>query len=206
MHIADGVLSAPVLISGIALSIAGVGYGLQRLDYERIPQVAVLSSAFFVASLIHLPIGFSSVHLVLNGLLGLILGWVAFPALAIALFLQAILFGFGGISTLGINVFNLALPAILCFYLFHHAARHARRESLQFLCGFLAGALAIIFSTCLIALSLFWSGEEFIGVIRLVLIAHIPVMIVEGIITGFIVVFLQQVRPELLTIPVASCH
>jgi len=206
MHIADGVLSAPVLISGIALSIAGIGYGLQRLDYERIPQVAVLSSAFFVASLIHLPIGFSSVHLVLNGLLGLILGWVAFPALAIALFLQAILFGFGGISTLGINVFNLALPAILCFYLFHHAARHTRRESLQFLCGFLAGALAIIFSTCLIALSLFWSGEEFIGVIRLVLIAHIPVMIVEGIITGFIVVFLQQVRPELLTIPVASCH
>ncbi len=205
MHIADGVLSAPVLITGIALSIAGVGYGLQRLDYERIPQVAVLSSAFFVASLIHLPIGFSNIHLILNGLLGLILGWAAFPALAIALFLQAILFGFGGISSLGVNVFNMALPAILCFYLCHHAARRAQHESLQFLYGFLAGSLAIIFSTCLIALSLFLSGEGFIRLIQLMFLAHIPVMIVEGIITGFIIVFLQQVRPELLAAPVPSC-
>lgn len=205
MHIADGVLSAPVLITGIALSLAGVGYGLQRIDYERIPQVAVLSSAFFVASLIHLPIGFSNIHLILNGLLGLILGWAAFPALAIALFLQAILFGFGGISSLGVNVFNMALPAILCFYLCHHAARRAQRESLQFLYGFLAGSLAIVFSTCLIALSLFLSGEGFIRIIQLMFLAHIPVMVVEGIITGFIIVFLQQVRPELLAAPVPSC-
>jgi cobalt/nickel transport system permease protein len=205
MHIADGVLSVPVLMTGMVFSVAGVGYGLQRLDNERIPQVAVLSAAFFVASLIHLPIGFSSVHLVLNGLLGIILGWAAFPALAIALFLQVILFGFGGISALGVNIFNMAFPAVITFYLCNHAARHAQHEYLQFLFGFIAGSLAILLSTLLIALSLFLSGEGFIGVIQLIFIAHFPVMIVEGVMTGFIVVFLRQVRPELLTTPVL-CH
>lgn len=202
MHIADGVLSAPVLFSGAVFSIAGIGYSLQRLDYERIPQVAVLSSAFFVASLIHLPIGFSSVHLVLNGLVGLILGWAAFPALAIALFLQAILFGFGGISSLGVNIFNMAIPALICFFCCHRVIQHTRSETWQFLFGFIAGALAILLSTCLIGLTLWLSGEGFLYIIQLMFIAHLPVMLVEGVITGFTIVFLQQVRPELLTSPI----
>ena len=70
MHISEGVLSAPVLATGAALTAAGCGIGLKKLDYDRVPQVAILTSAFFVASLIHVPIGPSSVHLVLNGLMG----------------------------------------------------------------------------------------------------------------------------------------
>ena len=85
MHISEGVLSAPVLISGAVIAAAGVGIGMKKLDYDRIPQVAVLSSAFFVASLVHVPIGPSSVHLILNGLLGLLLEWISFPAILIAL-------------------------------------------------------------------------------------------------------------------------
>lgn len=46
---------------------------------ESIPKVGVLSSAFFVATLIHVPVGPSSIHLVLNGLMGVMLGWAAFP-------------------------------------------------------------------------------------------------------------------------------
>jgi len=78
MHIVDGALSAPVLAGGAALAVAGVAYGLRRMDYDRLPQVGVLSAAFFVASYIHLPLGFSSVHLILNGLIGLALGWPRF--------------------------------------------------------------------------------------------------------------------------------
>ena len=83
MHISEGVLSAPVLVTGAALTVAGVAVGLKKMDYEKIPQVAVLTSAFFVASLIRVPVGPSAVHLVLNGLLGLILGWAAFPAILV---------------------------------------------------------------------------------------------------------------------------
>mgnify|MGYP000653403121 CR=1 FL=1 len=56
-------------------TVAGTAAGLRKLDYDRMPQVAVLSAGFFVASLVHVPIGPTNVHLVLNGLVGLFLGW-----------------------------------------------------------------------------------------------------------------------------------
>jgi len=74
MHISEGICSPPVLAAGLGLAVAGVAYGLRKIDTESIPRVGVLSSAFFVASLIHVPIGPTSVHLVLNGLMGLLLG------------------------------------------------------------------------------------------------------------------------------------
>ena len=118
MHISEGVLSAPVLLTGAGLTAAGVAVGLRKMDNEKIPQVAVLTSAFFVASLIRIPLGPSAVHLVLNGLLGLVLGWSAFPAILVGVALQALIFQFGGLTTLGVNTFIMAAPAILCHYLF----------------------------------------------------------------------------------------
>ena len=95
MHIVDGALSVPVLVSGGALAVGGIWMGLRHLTIEKIPTAGVLSASFFVAALIHVPLGPSSVHLVLNGLAGIVLGWVAFPALFVGLLLQAVFFGFG---------------------------------------------------------------------------------------------------------------
>ncbi|MCV6597055.1 MAG: cobalt transporter CbiM, partial [Mangrovicoccus sp.] len=103
MHIVDGALSNPVVIGGAIAAAGGIAMGLRSLDLDRIPTAGVLSAAFFVASLIHVPIGPSSVHLILNGLAGLLLGWAAFPALFVGLLLQAVFFGFGGLTVLGIN-------------------------------------------------------------------------------------------------------
>ena len=116
MHIYEGVLSnspegIAVLSVGIVATAAGTAMGLRKMDYERVPQVAMLSSAFFVISLITVPLAGTSVHLVLSGLVGLILGWAAFPAMLIALVLQAMFFGIGGPTTLGINTLSMALPA-----------------------------------------------------------------------------------------------
>ena len=57
MHIPDGVLSPPVLVTTGVLAVGGVANGLRGMDYDRIPRVAVLAATFFVASLIHVPIG-----------------------------------------------------------------------------------------------------------------------------------------------------
>jgi len=118
MHISEGVLSAPVLLAGAVLSLVGLTLGLKKIKNEDIPKVAVLSSAFFVASLIHIPIGPTSAHLVLNGLVGMLLGWSAFPSIFVALVLQAILFQFGGLTTLGVNTFSMAMPGVLSYYIF----------------------------------------------------------------------------------------
>lgn len=199
MHISEGILSPPVLIAGGVVAAAGVAMGLRRIDDERIPRVAVLSSAFFVASLIHVPVGPSSAHLVLNGMMGILLGWAAFPALLIALLLQAVLFGFGGLTTLGVNVTSMAVPAVLCWYAFGRGMRR-RDPGVTFLCGFAAGSGAILLSAALVCAALMTTGEEFLRVAELVGLAHVPVAIIEGLITGSLGVFLRKVKPELLDV------
>ncbi len=199
MHISEGVLSAPVLIAGALLSAGGVTLGLKKMDYERIPEVAVLSSAFFVASLIHVPVGPSSVHLVLNGLLGILLGWMAFPSILVALALQALLFQFGGFTTLGVNTFNMAVPGVIAYYLFNLSIRKGN-HLLGIFSGFAAGAAGAGLGAILVALSLVSTGEVFSNVAKAVVVAHLPVMLIEGVITAFCVMFLRKVKPEILEV------
>ncbi len=197
MHISEGVLSAPVLITGAIVSAAGVAVGLKKMSYDRIPEVAVLSSAFFVASLIHVPVGPSAAHLVLNGLLGILLGWMAFPSILVALSLQALLFQFGGFTVLGVNTVIMAVPAVLVYILFSPFVKK-KNVIVVGVAGFLAGATGIALGAVLIAVALISTGESFTAVAKVIAVAHIPIMIIEGIVTGFCVLFLKRVKPEIL--------
>jgi len=197
MHIAESVLSSPVLIAGAAGAAGGTFIGLRRLDYERLPTVAVISAAFFVASLVHVPVGLSSAHLVLNGLAGIVLGWAAFPALLGALLLQAILFGFGGLTVLGVNTVVMAAPAVACRYLFGWGLRSPSPAG-GFALGLASGAVSVAGSGLLVAAALMAGGREFTGMAGLFFLSHAPVMVADGVLTGFVVAFLLKVRPELL--------
>lgn len=205
MHLEEAVLTVSttgklLLAGGWAVAALGTAVGLRRLDYQRIPQVAMLSAAFFVASLVHLPLGFASVHLVLNGLVGLVLGWAAFPSLLVALGLQALLFGFGGLTPLGINTVVMALPAVAVFALCNRAARSGR-GALACVAGFAAGALGILLGTLLLAGALALAGSALDRLAVVVLLAHLPVAAVEGFVTAGTVLFLRKVRPEVLEAP-----
>jgi cobalt/nickel transport system permease protein len=201
MHISEGVLNAPVLGAGAVLTVAGLAIGLKKTDYEKLPQVGVLSSVFFVASLIHVPIGPSAAHLVLNGLCGLLLGWLAFPAIFVGLTLQAILFGFGGLTTLGLNTLNMAFPAVLFGFLCGRLIKSPHR-AVRGVAEFIAGAGAILLSGLMVAGSLVLAlGQSIDAAARLILLAHVPVMLIEGVITIFVVEFIRKVRPEMLWAP-----
>ena len=110
-HIPDGVLSLPVLIGGGVVAAMGLGLALRAIDDRSIPRIDILAGVFFAASLVSVPMGPSSVHLLLAGLMGLMLGPGIFPAVLVALVLQAVLFGFGGLTTLGINTVTTKLTA-----------------------------------------------------------------------------------------------
>lgn len=200
MHISEGILSAPVLATGYACTAVGVAIGLKKVDYDKLPEVAVLSSVFFVASLIHVPIGPSAAHLVLNGLCGLLLGWASFPAILVGLSLQALLFQFGGLTTLGINTLNMALPAVvmgsLCGMFLGSKSPLVRGVA-----EFVAGAGSILLSGLAVAACLLATGSAFGPAAKLIVVAHVPIMIVEGLITIFVVEFLMKVRPQMLEKP-----
>lgn len=198
MHISEGVLSPAILIGGAVITMAGVAIGLKRVDNENIPKIGILSAAFFVASLVHVPVGPASVHLILNGLLGLILGWKAFPAILVALGLQALLFQFGGITTLGVNTMNMALPAVICYYLFGWSTKSSIKHPIFITAAFASGFCAVLISSILVGFSLYLTGEAFLPAAKLIVAAHLPVMIIEGIVTAACILFLKKVRPELL--------
>ena len=196
MHIVDGALANSVVIGAGVAAIAGIGLGLRKLDIEKIPAAGVLSATFFVASLVHVPIGPSSVHLIMNGLAGLVLGWAAFPALFIGLLLQAVFFGFGGVTVLGVNTVAIALPAVLVHFLCRWGVRSAN-PAVSASWGAVAGGGAIALTALLVALFLALSGEEFVPAAKLVFFAHIPVMVVEGLLCAAAVFLVRKVKPEL---------
>jgi len=199
MHIVDGYLSGEVLIGGAILAAGGVALGLRSLSAEKIPMAGVLSASFFTASLIHVPIGPSSAHLILNGLAGLVLGWAAFPALFVGLLLQAVFFGFGGLTVLGVNTVNVALPAVAVHYLCRRGVA-ADSPATAAVWGAVGGALSIALTTLCVAAALGLTGEEFVPAAKLVFFAHIPIMAVEGALTAAAVLLIHRVRPEMLAL------
>lgn len=203
MHISDGVLTAPWLAAGFLLSgllTLGAAY---RVREEEIPRIAVLSAAFFVATLIHLPLGPTRVHLLLNGLVGVVLGGRAPLAILNGLALQAALLGHGGFTTVGVNTCVMALPALLAAALFAGLRRFAwfgrDHKTITWLCGCLLGMIAVLTTLALQAMVLLWGGaEDWSAIVRLVFYAHLPLVVLEGVVLGFTVSFLAQVKPEMI--------
>jgi cobalt/nickel transport system permease protein len=195
-HVVDGILSTPVIVAGTAMAAVGIAVGLRRVDGVRLPYCGLMGAAFFVASLVHVPLGPSNAHLILNGLLGIVLGLAALPAIFVGLFLQALFFGYGGITVLGVNTIVMGVPAIICHYLF--GPRLRRQEDFGWLWGAAVGGSAIALTCAGLGASLALSGREFLPAAQLLFVAHLPVLAVEAAITGTIVVFLQRVKPEVL--------
>ncbi|MCS6851150.1 MAG: energy-coupling factor ABC transporter permease [Gemmataceae bacterium] len=130
VHIADGVLTTPWYVGGFLLAGVLLLVGCWRLGDEEVSWVALLTAAFFVASQIHVRVGPTSVHLLLNGLLGVVLGRRALLAIPVGLFLQMALFQHGGLYSLGVNAAVQAIPALIGWRLFralHRAAWYRHR-------------------------------------------------------------------------------
>lgn len=197
-HIPDGVLSNPVLVAGGILAAAGVARGLKELEPARVPKVALLSAVMFVASLVHFPVGPASVHLLLNGMAGILLGWAAFPALLAALLLQAVMFGFGGLLVLGVNTVNMAVPAVLAGLVFRRLAGMPGDSRRTAIAAALCSGGAVLLTGLMVAGSLAASGREFQAAARLVVLTHLPVMGIEAVFASAAIGLLARVKPEAL--------
>jgi cobalt/nickel transport system permease protein len=212
VHIPDGILPAQVGVAGYAVTGLVTWYSLRQIDRKpnptaEIPKASLLTAAFFVASSIYIPVPPASVHLVLNGLLGVVLGYFAFPAILIGLFFQALVIGHGGITTLGVNAVMMGIPALLAYHIFRSRgavgemlAEPARTGVFAFLGGAVGLGLAALIFLALIILNIpaeLDAGAERAAVMTLTL-AHIPLAIVEGVFTAMLVLFLRRAKPELL--------
>jgi len=211
MHIPDGILPVSVALSGYAAAGGMTWFSLNRIKKkfknprELIPRASLLTAAFFAASLVHIPVPPTSVHLILSGLMGVILGWFAFPAILVGLFFQAVMFQHGGLTTMGINACLMGIPALLAGALFRTrrffgADRRVVNGLLAFLGSFLSMVLAALSAALLLIYTIpaqLDATAEKAAIITLAG-AHLPIALIEGVFTALVVLFLLRVKPELL--------
>lgn len=198
MHICDGILDPRICIGGYALAAGLAAAALKKVNQKDIPKISVIGAAFFVSSLIHFRIGFSSVHLTFIGLVGIILGFNSVLAIIAGLFFQAVMFQHGGLSTLGVNSVIFSIPALIVYGIFNAACKKVRRNtSLSIIAGILAG-VGIILALIFVMLVIYFSGEEFAGLAYLFSVSHGFLALVEGIVTSIAVLQILKINPQML--------
>jgi cobalt/nickel transport system permease protein len=93
----------------------------------------------------------------------------------------------------------MALPAVICFVCFKKLIRD-QKAWVSLLSAFLCGFLSVLLGSLLAAFALVFTGESFLVAAKLIVVAHLPIMVIEGVITAACIKFLKKVRPELLEV------
>lgn len=202
MHIAEGIVKPSIVVLSWAIILPFLAIAIKKIEPKEIPKLALLCSLFFVVSLIHIPIGPTSAHLTLNGLLGLFLGLQIFLAVFIALIFQALFFHFGGITVLALNTLIMAFPPFILYLLFvRHVGNQKKRN---FILGFLMGFLSFLASGIFLVLILYFTDPNFYFVSGIFLASHLPLAIIEGFITAIVTLYIIKIYPEGLACSVKS--
>ncbi len=221
MHIPDGYLSPSTcaVLYGVAIPFWYAAFArVKRLLATRlVPLLAVASAFCFVIMMFNIPLpGGTTGHAVGVGAATVVLGpWASMLTLSIALLMQAVFFGDGGITTLGANCFNMAIVGSLVAHLTYRvvAGRTAPTSSRRVLAGALAGYAAINAAALLTAFELgvqplFFkdaSGSPLYApyslhiAIPAMMIGHLTFAgLAELFVSGGVVAYLQRTNPSLL--------
>jgi cobalt/nickel transport system permease protein len=191
MHIADGILPVGISVAADAVALAGVYASSRNLDAREIPRMGISTTAMFVVSLIHLPLGGTSIHLGLYGLAGMILGARSFPCIVVNLLFQSLIFQHGGLLSVGVNSLTMGSGALLSWLIWDFFP--GNRTVKSFACGLL-GILLPAFLVAFVFLLLHY-GKGMLLLMGL----YIPAAVVEGALSLFIYLYIDRVQPEIFT-------
>ncbi|MFN3532699.1 MAG: cobalt transporter CbiM [Candidatus Brocadia sp.] len=197
MHISDGILSPYIIGIGWAIALPTLGVSLRHLRTDQVSTYGVIAAAFFAGSTIHVSVGPFSMHLVLSGMTGLMLGWGALTVITVGLLLQALFIGFGGLTVLGVNISIMALPGAIMGVIGRSWMKQSSPKRRPWIGSFTGGGTILISATLLYG-TLSTTRTALMPLAKLVFLGHIPVAFVEGTISFWLVHFLQKVKPSLL--------
>ncbi len=195
MHISDGVLGLETTLIVSVISLIALVKAVRELKNEDISLTSVASAMFFIASFIHIPFGVTQIHLILLGVIGILISWSSFVAIFIALLLQALLLGYGGITSLGVNLFVMATPAVIVYYINKNEIFSKINEKVRF---FLIGFLGTFFATLFLVLILYFSKTEYEWAAYSIFTVNLFTMTIEGFVSMFLLMFIKKVYPKIL--------
>lgn len=199
MHISDGVLDTEIIVGGFVFTAAAISYSLKGLEQKDIPKISLMTAVFFVTSLLSINfLGQISIHLVLSGIMGIILKRKVFPAIFIGLLFQSIMFSHGGVSVLGVSTFYIGLPSYISYLLFKFLTNNKENNKLISVIGAICSIFAIVLSALIIFFIFTYLGESFSETIKYFLSFQLPLALIEGLISYFIIFYLLKIKPELI--------
>ena len=214
MHVSDGLLPPVVWGAGYVGAAALTVLSLRGLSDREVPRLALLTSVFFTASLLHVRLGGASVHLLLPGVIGMVAGRRAAIPVLIGVVLQSVLFAHGGLTTIGVNTLIMGLPAVLAGAVVRgwsaralpgradragaDDARQRRPVAGASVVGFCAGAGAVLLALLLFLAFGLTADAVFFAAIGVFVVAHLPLAVVEGVVAAATLNYLVQVKPEVL--------
>lgn len=203
VHLPDGVLTPGYMIAGMIIMACMLVLGCWKLHENQVARTGVLTAVIFIASLIHPPIPGTKVHLLLNGMAGILLGRHAGLAIPVALFLQAILLYHGGLYSVGINSTTMGIPALAASALFIMLRNLFGLNTTwkRLAIGTAVACLSVLGTLSLYYLVLRFGAveeEDLSTLANIAFVLHIPVLLIEMVITAFLVDFLYKIKPDLL--------
>jgi len=209
VHIPDGFINVPTSAGFAAAAAGGIWYSLRRaaefLDDRRIPLAGLVAAFVFAAQMINFPVAAgTSGHLIGGVLAAVLVGpWVGAVVLTVVLGVQGFFFADGGLSALGLNVFNMAvIGAMLGYVVFRGLLRLApqRRSSLVVVAGIAAGISVVLASLgFVLQYAIGGEGGAAIGTVAAAMIGvHLLIGIGEGLITALVIGAVLRTRPDLV--------
>ncbi len=209
MHIKDGFIdpSIALITFAAAIILLVISWKKAKATYtQSFAAILAISSAFvFAAQMINFPLALgTSGHLVGGTFLAMLLGpFAAMISMSIVVVMQAFFFGDGGISTLGANIFNMAITCGLGFILLklltrnvdgigQFASRVFAASWISVMVGSLAAALEVGFSSVSASIGGVWA------VVPALLGFYAIAGLIEGAVTAVLLTSLMRFSPAVM--------
>jgi cobalt/nickel transport system permease protein len=204
MHIPDAFIpiwqGAIYWIIALVFVALALRWAKNEMSEEKLPLVAVLAAGIFALQSFNLPVSMgTSGHLVGGALAAIILGspFAAVFILTLVLIIQGVMFGDGGITTMGANIINMGvIGGFVGFYSFKGLMGVTKSMPVS---AFVAAWLACLIPACACAVEMYLAGtfplQE--GLIAMGLY-HAAIGIIEGFVTVAAIYLITSVRPDLV--------
>jgi cobalt/nickel transport system permease protein len=220
MHIPDGYLSPQTYIPLTGVFIAAAAVAVKKVKKEvsarNIPYLGMAAAFSFIIMMFNLPVpGGTTGHAVGSAVIAILFGpWAAMLAVSVALIIQALIFGDGGITALGANCFNMAvIMPFIAYYTFKTISYNSVQKVRVSVSAFVSGYLSLNIAALITAVEFgiqpaiastadgkaLYCPYDLSIAIPAMAIEHLLFFgIVEGVVTALIISYFLKNEPGLI--------
>ena len=211
MHMADALISPAVAAVMGAASLGVTAYSVRKVaieekDTKKVPLMGVMGAFVFAAQMLNftIPGTGSSGHICGGMLLAAMLGpYPAFLTMVVVLLLQCLIFADGGLMALGCNIWNMAFYAcFIGYFALYRPITRSKVTRTRIMAGSVLGCiLSLQMGAFSVVLETHASGITelpfgvFVGLMQPI---HLAIGAVEGVLTGLVLIFVYETRPEMI--------